>query len=78
MFRDSQRNNTQIISIENSYNNKDVDTSSIFEKGNTSKENHTGMGLWEVKQILNRNNNINLTTTKTEKYFKQNLEIYYQ
>ena len=77
MFRESQRNNTQIISIENSYNNKDVDTSSIFEKGKTSKENHTGMGLWEVKQILNRNNNINLSTSKDEKLFKQTLEIYY-
>ena len=77
MFRDSQRNNTQIISIENSYNNKDVDTSNIFEKGNTSKENHTGMGLWEVKQILNRNNNVNLITTKDKIYFKQSIEIYY-
>ncbi len=77
MFRDSQRNNTQIISIENSYNNKDVDTSSIFEKGQTSKESHTGMGLWEVKQILNRNNNVNLITTKDKIYFKQTIEIYY-
>ena len=77
LFRDSQRNNTQIITIENSYNNKDVDTFLIFEKGKTSKENHTGMGLWEVKQILKRNNNINLITTKDKKYFKQSLEIYY-
>ncbi len=77
MFRDSQRNNTQIISVGNSYNNKDVDTSSIFEKGQTSKENHTGMGLWEVKQILNRNNNANLITTKDKIFFKQTIEIYY-
>ena len=77
LFRDSQRNNTQIISVENSYSNKDVDTSKIFEKGKTSKENHTGMGLWEVKQILNRNNNVNLITKKDENYFKQSIEIYY-
>lgn len=77
MFRDSLRNNTQIISIENSFDNKDVDTSSIFEKGKTSKENHTGMGLWEVMQILNRNNNANLITTKDKIYFKQTIEIYY-
>lgn len=77
MFRDSQRNNTQIISIENSYNNRDVDTSTIFEKGKTSKENHSGMGLWEVTQILKRNNNVNLNTTKDKKYFKQIIEIYY-
>ena len=77
LFRDSQRNNTQIITIENSYTNKDVDTFLIFEKGKTSKENHTGMGLWEVKQILKRNNNVNLITTKDNRYFKQSLEIYY-
>ena len=77
IFRDSQMNNTQIISIENSYSNKDVDTCAIFEKGKTSKENHTGMGLWEVKQILKRNNNVILNTTKDEKYFKQTIEIYY-
>ena len=77
LFRDSSKNQTQIISIENSYNNKDVDTTKIFEKGKTSKENHTGMGLWEVNQIIKRNNNIKLDTTKDNNYFKQTLEIYY-
>ncbi len=77
LFRDSQRNSTQIITIENSYNNKDVDTSLIFEKGKTSKPNHTGMGLWEVNQILKRNNNVNLITSKNEIFFKQSIEIYY-
>ena len=77
LFRDSQRNSTQIITIENSYNNKDVDTSLIFEKGKTSKPNHTGMGLWEVNQVLKRNNNVNLITSKNEIFFKQSIEIYY-
>ena len=77
LFRDSQRNNTQIIAIENSYSNKDVDTSLIFEKGKTSKINHSGMGLWEVKQILNRNNNVNIITAKDKIYFEQTIEIYY-
>ena len=77
LFRDSQRNHTQIITIENSYSNKDVDTSAIFEKGKTSKPNHTGMGLWEVNQILRRNNNVNLITSKNEIFFKQSIEIYY-
>lgn len=77
VFRDSKLNHTQIISIENSYSNKDVDTSLIFEKGKTSKDNHSGMGLWEVQQILNRNNNVNLITTKDEDHFKQTIEIYY-
>ncbi len=77
MFRDSPNNRTQIIKIENSYKNKDVDKNKIFEKGVTGKENHSGMGLWEVKQIIKRNNNINLITEPNEKYFKQCLEIYY-
>ena len=77
MFRDSSNNRTQIIKIENSYKNKDVDKNKIFEKGVTGKENHSGMGLWEVKQIIKRNNNINLITEPNEKYFKQCLEIYY-
>lgn len=77
MFRDSSRNHTQIINIENTYLNKKIDIKKIFEKGESSKENHSGVGLWEVNQILKRNNNVNLITTNNEIYFKQSLEIYY-
>lgn len=76
-IRDSISNRCQIICIENSYSNKNVDTTKIFEKGVTEKTEHMGMGLWEVKQIENRNNNIKLITTNDEKYFKQQLEINY-
>ena len=48
----------------------------IFNKGFTEKENHTGIGLWEVRKILSKNNNINLFTSKTDDLFKQQLEIY--
>ena len=47
------------------------------DKGITGKENHTGLGLWEIRQILKKNNNVNLHTDKNEKYFSQQLEIYY-
>lgn len=77
IFRDSQKSNVQIIQIENSYTNKNVDTNKIFKKGVTEKEQHLGMGLWEVMQILKRNNNVNLITEKNDLYFKQCLEIYY-
>lgn len=76
-FRDSSSNKTQIIIVENTYSNKDVDTSKIFEKGVSEKKDHMGMGLWEVNQIIMKNNNIHLVTTKDDKYFKQQLEIYY-
>ena len=40
-FRNDAKNNMQLIIIENTYNNKDIDTEKIFEKGVTEKENHT-------------------------------------
>ena len=75
-FKDDDKNNMQYLKIENSYKDKDVDLNEIFEKGKTSKENHTGLGLWEIRKILKRNNNLNLHTTKDKKYFTQQFEIY--
>ena len=77
MFRESRRNHTQIICIENTYNNKDVDIKTIFEKGVTGKDKHTGIGLWEVNEFISKNNNTVLHTSKDNQYFKQQLEIYY-
>ena len=77
VFRNEAKNNRNIILIENTYKDKDVDIDQIFNKGVTGKENHTELGLWEVKQILKKNNNVNLYTTKNEQYFSQQLEIYY-
>ena len=76
-FRDDTKNSRQLITIENTYNNKDVDTEKIFEKGTTGKTNHTGLGLWEVRRIIKKNTNINLFTNKNDKFFIQQLEIYY-
>ena len=77
VFRNESKNNRNIILIENTYKDKDVDLNQIFNKGITGKENHTGLGLWEIKEILKKNNNVNLYTNKNEKYFIQQLEIYY-
>lgn len=76
-FRRDDKNNRNIIFIENSYSNKEIDTETIFNKGFTEKEKHSGIGLWEVRKIVSKNNNLNLFTTKTDKLFKQQLEIYY-
>lgn len=75
-FRRDSKNNRDVISVENSYSNKDVDTEAIFNKGFSEKENHSGLGLWEVRKILSKNNNVNLFTNKTNDLFKQQLEIY--
>ena len=80
IIRKDNKANRQLFIIENTYSNKDVDTERIFEKGYTSKTNEDiqnhGIGLWEVRKILKKNNNLNLFTTKDSKLFKQQLEIY--
>lgn len=65
------------IIIKNTYLNKDINIDKIFEKSFSTKPNNTGLGLWEVRQILKKNNNLNLFTTKDDKFFIQQLEIYF-
>lgn len=79
-IRKDNKANRQLFVIENTYSDKNIDTDRIFEKGYTSKveednKSH-GLGLWEVRKILNKNNNLNLFTSKDNKFFKQQLEIY--
>ena len=76
-FREDTNNYRQLIIIENTYKDKNVDTEKIFEKGVSGKQEHTGLGLWEVRKIIKKNRNINLFTTKNERFFIQQLEIYY-
>ena len=75
-FRNEEKNNRQIVFIENTYKNNDIDIEKLFEKGVSGKENHTGLGLWEVRKIVKKHKNLNLYTNKNDKYFTQQLEIY--
>lgn len=79
-IRRDTRVKRKLFIIENTYSNKDVDTDKIFEKGYTSKSNENsnnhGLGLWEVRKIIKKSKNLNLFTTKTNQFFKQQLEIY--
>ena len=77
IFRDDAKNHRQLVIIENTYKDKNVSTEKIFDKGVTGKENHTGLGLWEVRKIISNSKNLDLYTTKNDKYFSQQLEIYY-
>lgn len=76
-FRKDKRRHMQLVIVENTYNDKDVDTEKIYEKGYSTKPGNTGIGLWEVRQIMRKHNNLNLYTTKTDNYFSQQFEIYY-
>ena len=77
IFRKSDKMQMQLLIVENTYKNKDIDTDKIFEKGYSTKEGNSGLGLWEIRQILKKNNNLNLFTTKDKNFFKQQFEIYY-
>ena len=77
IIRNDPRQNRQLLIIENTYKNKDVNVEKIYEKGFTTKPNNTGLGLWEVKKILNKSKNLSLYTSKNDKYFSQQLEIYF-
>lgn len=76
-IRKDNRKHMQLLIIENTYKDKDIDTEKIYDKGFSTKEGNTGLGLWEVRQILKKNNNLNLFTSKNDKYFSQQFEIYY-
>ena len=75
-IRNDKRHNRQLLIVENTYKDKNINTDKIYEKNYSTKPQNTGLGLWEVRQLLKRNNNLNLYTTKTERLFKQQLEIY--
>ena len=75
-FRKNLSNDMILVILQNTYKNKDVNTEEIYQKGISSKENHSGLGLWKVRQILMHNNNLNLFTTKNDEFFTQQFEIY--
>ncbi len=72
-----QEDTKRKIIIENTYSNKDVDTTKIFNKNYTTKSGsgNSGLGLWKIKNILNKDSNFKLLTTKDETMFRQQLEI---
>jgi len=77
-FMSDTKVNRKLIIVENSYENKNVNIDKIFEKGYTSKENDSkkhGLGLWNIRNILMNNENLNLYTTADD-LFRQQLEIY--
>ena len=78
-FRKEENRKRMVMIIENTYLDKDVDIDRIFDKdfSTKSKETNSGLGLWEVRQVLKKNNNLNLFTTKNEEIFVQQFEIYY-
>lgn len=76
-FRVDKRKHMQLVVVENTYKDKGINIEKIYEKGYSTKPGNTGIGLWEVRQIMKKHNNLNLYTTKNNEYFSQQFEIYY-
>lgn len=78
-IRRDEKSPRQLLLIQNTYSDKNINIDRIKEKGYTSKKDDGkphGLGLWEVDKILNRSKNLNLYTTKDSIFFTQQLEIY--
>lgn len=73
--KDTSRNR-QLLIVENTCCQKNIDLERIFKKGVSSKAKNTGFGLWKIRQILNKNSNLNLYTSQDGDWFKQQLELY--
>lgn len=76
VIRNDARQNRQLLTIENTYENKDVNIDKIYEKGYSTKPNNTGLGLWEIDRIIKKHKNITRFTRKTDEFFIQQIEIY--
>ena len=60
-------NNNHVIKIKNTF--KDgikIDLNKIFEKGESSKKIKSGLGLWEVKQIIDNEDNVSIQANITD------------
>lgn len=75
-FTRSLKQPFDIIKIENTYAEKNINLNKIFDKSYSSKVGNTGLGLWKIRQILNKYKNLNLFTSKNTTFFIQQLEIY--
>lgn len=75
-IRNEPRINRQLLIIENTYKDKNIDINKISEKGFSTKEHNTGLGLWEVEKIIKKHKNIAKFTTKNDEFFSQQIEIY--
>ncbi len=79
-LHDIKQGHHQVLTIENTYNNKDIDLSKLSEKGYTTKTEEKGshgIGLWQVDRIVKKHRNLFLHTDKNDEFFIQELKIYY-
>lgn len=76
IIENEKNGNKTLIKIENTYYEKKINFVKIYEKEYSTKKKNTGLGLWKVKDFINKYRNISLYTFRDENMFKQQLEIY--
>ena len=71
-------NHFNYLIVENSFNTEsEIDTREIFEKNFSTKPRNSGIGLWKVKKIINKYDNIDLETQISNNIFSHKLKIHY-
>ncbi|WP_010248363.1 sensor histidine kinase [Acetivibrio cellulolyticus] len=76
-IRENADKNRLFIEVNNSCAG-DIDIETIFKDGYTTKKEHTGFGLWEIRNIVDKyKKNCKLHTQVKYNVFSQKLEIIY-
>jgi len=65
----------QLIVVKNTYAGEMPTVKQIFERGFSTKGNERGLGLFNVRQLLDKVQHASLTTTIDDDYFVQELKI---
>ncbi|MGN1012241.1 MAG: sensor histidine kinase [Clostridia bacterium] len=75
-FTYNPKKEADIIEIKNSINpNANIDINKIFNKGASSKKKKSGLGLWEVKNIISSTSNSKIYTNINDTTFSQTIVI---
>lgn len=71
-----KKKNATVIRVCNTYDTSiNINLDEIYKKGVSSKKVKSGLGLWEVKKIINRHKNSQIYTTIENNKFIQNIVI---
>lgn len=75
-FKYDKRKCADIIKVINTYDTTiNINLNEIYNKGFSTKEVKSGIGLWEVKKLVNKNKNSQIYATIENNKFVQNLII---
>lgn len=68
------KNGDTIISVKNTYHHKPA-LSELYKKGYTNKDGHSGYGLYHIKKMIDRYNEVLMDVRITDVYFMVDINI---